>query len=265
MLVRVIIIGAFIMLFAAAQTLTSQQPLQNTSQQVVHVEDGGVRGTMESIVVPPKPNVPFTLILSTEWVQALADGGNITLVNQRRIARDSKGRIYQERWLLVPKNGKAESRMNVIQIADPNAHVLYNCFFDGTHICRQLSYTATASTIYNMAGPPSGPLPDGAGEAIREDLGHQSIFGVETTGTRETVIYNPNVFGNDHKVAVEREFWFSPQLGINLVSKRSDPRSGTQNFTVTTLDTSEPDERLFELPEGFKIVDDRKNSPPERD
>jgi hypothetical protein len=58
-------------------------------------------------------------------------------------------------------------------------------------------------------------------------------------------------------MAIEREFWYSTELGFNLLSKRSDPRIGTQTFTVTDLILSEPDPKLFELPEGFKIVDRR--------
>jgi hypothetical protein len=62
---------------------------------------------------------------------------------------------------------------------------------------------------------------------------------------------------------IEREFWYSPQLGFNLLSKRSDPRIGTQTFTVTDLTTSEPDPNLFNLPDGFNVVDQRTTAPPE--
>lgn len=65
---------------------------------------------MESIVIPPKRKAPFCFTLETEWFRTMADGGTITMVNQRRIARDSEGRIYQERRFLVPKNGKQESK-----------------------------------------------------------------------------------------------------------------------------------------------------------
>ncbi len=99
--------------------------------------------------------------------------------------------------------------------------------------------------------------------AIHEDLGKQYFLGLETTGTRDTTIYNPNVFGNDRKVVAEKEFWYSRELGINLLSKRSDPRFGSQTFTVTALDTSEPDVKLFEIPSGFKIVDVHESTPPE--
>jgi hypothetical protein len=92
------------------------------------VRDGGVSETLQSIFIPPKADAPFELTLQTEWVKSLSDGGTITLENQRRIARDSKGRIYEERWSLVPRAGKFESTMTVIQIADPATHILYNCF-----------------------------------------------------------------------------------------------------------------------------------------
>ena len=80
---------------------------------------------MESIVVSAKAQAPFTLLLETEWVRTLDDCGTITLVNKRRIARDSDGRIYQERWFLVPKNGNIESEMTTHSSLRPTcAHAL---------------------------------------------------------------------------------------------------------------------------------------------
>src|SRR5271165_817828 len=87
--------------------------------------DGGVRQVLVSILIPPKPNAPFTLTLDTEWTRPLGNRGTYTLANERHIARDSAGRIYQERWYLVPKNGKVESTMNFIEISDPAQHILY--------------------------------------------------------------------------------------------------------------------------------------------
>jgi hypothetical protein len=243
-----------------AQPVGPQKPVQQ-----YYVEDGGAHGgVLESIVIPPKLNAPFTLLLQTEWVRGLPDGGTITIANQRRIARDTEGRIYQERWILVPKDSKAESQMTTIQISDSNNHTLYNCFMlDPKKQCVLITYTPSANAIFKFQGPATGPLPDGMGEAIHEDLGTQLVAGVETTGTRDTVIYNPGLFGNDRKMTIEREFWYSPKLGFNLLSKRSDPRIGTQTFTATNLILSEPDLKLFDLPEGFKIVDRHLTAPPE--
>jgi hypothetical protein len=247
---------------ASGQTATAQGAQQK--QQQFYVQDGGTRETLESIVITPKAGAPFTLTLQTEAVRTLYDGGTVTMVNERKIARDATGKIYQERWFLVPKNGKIESKMTTIQISDPNAHTHYNCFMlEAKHVCELTTFAPSTTAVYKMEGPPPGPLPNDAGTVIHEDLGKQLVSGVETTGTRDATIYNPGVFGNDRKVTVEREFWYSPQLGINLLSKRSDPRFGTQTFTVTNLILSEPDAKLFDLPEGFKVVDVRQDAPAE--
>jgi molybdate transport system permease protein len=145
--------------------------------------------------------------------------------------------------------------MTTIQISDPNNHTHYNCF-PATRDCELGLYGPTTSTGFDVQGAAAtGPLPDDMGYSIHEDLGKQLTSGLETVGTRENTIYNPGVFGNDRKITVSREFWFSPKLGINLISKRSDPRFGTQTFTITNLILSEPDPQLFELPEGYKVVD----------
>jgi len=234
-----------------------------TPVQQFYAEDGGTSEYLESIVIPPKAQAPFTLLLDTEWVKTLSDGCTMTLVNKRRIARDSEGRIYQERWFLVPKKGKAVSHMTTIQIGDPNKHTLYNCFMDRRRQCVLSTYSPSTNAIYKFQGPPSGSLPNDAGFAIHEDLGQQNFAGVETTGTRDKIIYNPGAVGNDQIMTIEREFWYSPQLGFNLLSRRSDPRIGTQTFTVTNLITSEPDPNLFNLPDGFRVVDQRQTALPE--
>lgn len=245
------------------QTTTQPGPQK---QPKYYVQDGGVSETLESIVIPPKAGAPFTLTLQTEWVKTLNDGGTITLVNQRKIARDASGRIYQERWYIVPKTGKMQSEMTTIQISDPNAHTHYNCFMlQEPKICVLGRFAPSTSAVYMNQGPPAGPLPNDAGNVIHDDLGKQLVSGVETSGSRVTTIFNPGIFGNDMKLTTEKEFWYSPQLGINLISKRSDPRFGVQTFTVTNLILAEPDPKLFELPEGFKVEDRRETAQPVND
>jgi hypothetical protein len=252
--------------FGAVSLEAQEQTAPKTPKkeaQFVNTEDGGVSETLESIAVPPKLHAPFTLTLETEWVKTLYDGGTITWVNKRRIARDSAGRIYQERWALVPKNDNVESMMTVIQISDPSAHTLYNCFLVvKTNTCELLTYIPMA-LIRKTTTPTTGPLRGDRGDVLHEDVGKQIIAGVETEGTHDATTYNPGVFGNDRKVTIEREFWYSPEIGINLLSIRSDPRIGKQTFTVTSLVLSDPDPTLFELPAGFKVVDHRQTTPPE--
>lgn len=236
--------------------LAQNAPEQGNKQRPIYVQDGGSNQVLESIFIPPMANAPFTLSLHTEWIKYMADGGTMTDVNQRRIARQASGRFYQERWLLVPKNGSIKSRMSHIQIADPNAHTATTCFM-ATQVCRIMNYGGITTQVYVPAEQASGTLPDGAGTVTHEDLGKDIILGVETVGTRITTNINAMVAGNDRPFTITREFWFAPSLGINLISRFTDPRIGTQIFTVTELTPGEPDPVLFDLPKEFRVEDAR--------
>lgn len=231
----------------------SQTPLPKSA---VRIPDGGANGPMQSIFIPPKPGAPFSLTLAAEWARPMQNGGTITLVNERHIMRDSKGRIYQERWILVPKGGKIKSQMNVFQITDPELHTWFNCEV-GTKVCELLQYHLTAEQAYLPATGTSGPLPDGSGNRLHEDLGPNVTEGVETHGYRETQTVYEGVMGNDKPMVNMREFWYSAQLGINLLSIVDSPSSGRQIFTVKDLSTSEPDLSLFVVPQGYTVVDHR--------
>ena len=235
-------------------------PQAGSPTPTIQSHDGGTSGVMESIFVPPIPSAPFTLTLATDWSRPLSGGGTVTVSNERHIARDGQGRIYQERWLLVPKGGKIKSTMNVVQIVDPGEHTQYNCF-TGPKVCELLPYGLSATANYAPAIGQAGPLPDNSGRRDVEALGVANTAGVNTQGTRVTTTINPGVLGNDRPMVTTREFWYSAQLGLNLVSLVDAPDSGRQSFRVTELTVSEPDPRLFALPEGYRVVDTRKDVP----
>jgi hypothetical protein len=250
------------LLFSVALLTCGESLLAQNAPAVLTTRDGGTRQTLESIFIPPIANAPFSLTLETEWSRPLNGGGSYTLVNRRRIMRDSAGRIYQERWLLAPKGGKVESRMNWIQIADPVKHILYNCAVDNK-VCTPSPYGGSTTNVYRPAMGTSGPLPDGNGFQRHEDLGPGSAAGVATIGFRDTTTLNPGVQGNDLPMTMTREFWYAPKLGINLISILDTPQSGKQVFTVTAISADEPDPRFFSIPDGYTAPDarDGANSP----
>lgn len=234
-------------------------PSPSRAQNGAPAMDGGVSETLQSIYIPPLVNAPFSAVVHTEWAKPLPGAGSYTLVNQRQVARDSQGRIYEERWLLVPKGGRFESVMNIIQIADPNARTLYNCFLlQRPHRCTLQRYAEKALTSYQPPVLQTGHLAGDTGFTLHENLGVRSIQGVDTVGTRDTTTFNPGVFGNDRAFDVTREFWTAGELGVNLISELNDPRIGRQTFTLTDLSFAEPSPELFELPAGYQVVDVRK-------
>lgn len=224
-------------------------------------QDGGVREVLESIVIPPIPHAPFFATLATESVKYAADGGTMSFVNQRHIARSAEGRIYEERWYLVPKGGKVKSSMSWIQLADPKHHTLYNCS-PQRHICDLLVYDPQPDlAAASLRKGTTHTLEDGDGREIWEDLGTQDLLGIETEGVRQTTVTNVGVLGNDQPLNSMSEYWHSQHLGINLLSIRSSPYFGKQTFTITEISTGDPDAQLFNLPAGYTVNDQRKNAP----
>jgi hypothetical protein len=252
----------FLALPLALAFLPASSAQNSSGPPVVNFSDGGAspagNGPMESIFIPPKANSPFSLKLAAEWTRPLAGGGSFTLVNERAISRDGKGRIYQERWILVPKGGAIKPGMTVFQITDPDQHTWYNCS-PRTKVCELLPYTITSQMKYQPRLGASGPLPDGRGFSQVDDLGAGTTQGLETHGYREAITFNPGTMGNDQPMTATREFWFSPQLAINLSSMVDNPQTGKQVFTVKDLSTSEPDPAIFRVPPDYKVLDHRED------
>ena len=94
---RSAILFLFVVLTPFVLASQTQTPAPQPGQDEVQVQDGGTRQVPESIAVPPMVNAPFTARLRTEWVRRLADGWTMTVANDRRMARDTNGRIYRER------------------------------------------------------------------------------------------------------------------------------------------------------------------------
>lgn len=218
----------------------------------MHAPDGGAFERFNSILLPPVPHAPFTSTVTAEWTKVLEDGSTLTVQNHRLVVRDSVGRIYQERRRLVPQGSQTEPELQRIEISDPSAHKKYFCHPE-THVCELETYTGPEMA----AAQPVGTQEDSYGALTREDLGKTSINGVEAVGTRETRTLNPGAIGNERTIAIVKEIWYSPQLGVNVSVTRKDPRHGTQVINVTEINLGEPDAKLFQIPAGYSVVDRR--------
>jgi hypothetical protein len=260
MLDRTVFVLSFAFLAATAGAQTTQ-PVQRPP--VIPASDGGVREVLESIVIPPIANHPFIATLVTDWDRYTPDGTTISFINERRVARDDNGRIYEERWALVPKNGKARSRMMWIQIADPQLRTVYNCNMI-LRACDLLRYDPAPDLAAATVQQPlaNGPIPVNNATIRTENLGARIIDGLETVGTRTTTTLDPGTIGNDKPVVNNTETWRAEQLAINLVSIRKGPLIGTQTFTITDLNAAPPDPQFFQLPAGFPVRDLRTVLPP---
>ena len=240
---RAIAAVSIVLLWAASAVLTHAQLAQ-------HAPDGGTRETLTSIAVPPQPNAPFSATVHTEWTKYLADGNTQFTQNHRVIARDSLGRVFQERTTFVPKGSPIDSQVWRTELAEPATHTVAYCDAR-SHVCELRPFVLPPS----VPPPAAGTVASRSGSFVVENLGSRTLNGLELIGTRETQTMNPLVTGTDRPLVVVKEFWYSRQLGVNVLTTRNDPRSGKEVFTVTDIRLGEPDASLFALPADARIVD----------
>jgi len=206
------------------------------------------------IGVSEQTGKPFTATVRTTLTQVLPDGTKQTRTVEDRIARDSKGRIYQEQHLPWTE--------------DPNSPVYYVNIYDPVrkrriHIDPQDRIVMVIPVVRPTHYDPNDYLSlkaRRAGEGIKnEKLGTENIAGLKAWGRRTTHTFPAGMFGNTVKFVSIDECWYSAQMGVDVLRRRSDPRSGEQVSELVKLTRSEPDPAMFQLPPGYSL-----QHPPER-
>jgi len=209
---------------------------------------------------------PFSAVAVSETSQTLADGNHISRKTQSNLYRDSQGRVRKEITLVgfgpLAASGKPKS---FVVINDPVGGVTYLLHPD-------------EKTAEKMAKP-FGKMGGGAREAMRnkrsareqqeiangtlhqEDLGTQTIAGVTAQGTRTTRTIPAGQMGNEKPITIVNERWYSNDLQMVVMSKRSDPWSGETTFTLTNINRTEPDASYFTVPSDYSVTQGRQGMP----
>jgi hypothetical protein len=94
---------------------------------------------------------------------------------------------------------------------------------------------------------------DGGKNVTTDPLGTQTINGLSATGTRITKTIATGTVGNDNPIQVVIERWYSPALQMNVMTKRTDPRTGTTTYQLVGVSRDEPSESLFQVPSDYTI------------
>ena len=193
------------------------------------------------VFVPPIPGVPFTATVMIQSRQPLADGSVETLISQEIVARDSRGRIRNERHAMVPEGFKGEPRMLGAHIFDPATRLSY--------MMNPLTMIAREQRV-----PPPRNIA-GASDGKAEDLGYSTLNGLQAKGTRISREVPAPASGTGKTVTITDEIWYSEELHMNLLELHTDVRGGKQTLAIISLKRDEPPTALFEVPAGYKIVD----------
>jgi hypothetical protein len=225
---------------------------------------------------------PFSAQANTVTEQTLADGNHIHHQNNATLYRDSQGRTRRETTLgdFGPWSATEAETKPVVMIHDPVAGVHYMLHPD-EHTAIQMPLpklsgtlpakaaggkAATEDRVFAVRVPP--PPPDAPGGDFHifyqrfdreeqsgqtESLGTQVIEGVKAEGTRISETIPAGTIGNDQPIQIVTERWYSPDLQMVVMSKRSDPRVGETTFRLTNISRAEPAATLFQVPADYTL------------
>jgi len=232
------------------------------------------------------PGAPYSAEAISETIQVLADGNRINRKSVTRVYRDSDGRTRREE---LDDTGAVIT----ISIVDPMAHTSYvlnpatrtayrEQVLLRTPMMRSGGPGTPADVISKMeaerraadrngdAPPPPPPAPRSPGappppppappaapmpnrEVVTENLGQQTVEGVNATGSRSTTTIPAGAIGNLQPIKIVVEQWVSTDLHVLVMTKHSDPRSGETNYHLQSIVRAEPDRSLFTVPADYTM------------
>jgi hypothetical protein len=203
---------------------------------------------------------PFSAVIETERTQTLADGTHVQTKNRDLIYRDSLGRLRWEMYAPTNITDNVPSAPTVVQIYDPVAGFAYSVRPQSA-IAYRTSLDEAPTNPKAAAQPQNSSARASASSHAEQSRSKQSVKqlepqemeGILVTGTQTTWAIPAGAEGNDRDLTVVQEIWISLEMGITLLDKNSDPRSGNRESRMTNLERAEPDAALFQVPADYTI------------
>lgn len=222
----------------------------------------------------PVTGAPYSADVTTEIVQPLADGNRIERRSTTSIARDRQGRVRREQQLAAIGPILPQSDGRLVTITDPVARVHYSL-----DLTRKIATQLPLPFTKRIEAPPVGAAAAGERHAVlhqeigdrevhgmlhqeihspkmefrSEPLGTREIEGVQAEGTRTTTTIPAGAIGNVAATDIVSERWYSPDLQIVVLSRRTDPRFGDTTYRLENIIRGEPAAELFKVPADFTI------------
>jgi hypothetical protein len=216
--------------------------------------DGSAYTFIPGVDVLPTAGIPFSADERVVWTRPVEGGGTITTHLDSKIVRDSQGRVYRERHNFGPATADAAATLTQFYVIDPTTRSVTVCL-KAQRVCHIVPYRSPPTRLQ-----PVGSFNGGKEFLSRQTLGTQILQDLQVSGTLESVSIQAGTFGNDQVLTLTREFWYSPDLQINLTVVRKDPRTGMQDVRVSVLSRSDPDPNVFAVPAGYRVEDNRPSA-----
>jgi hypothetical protein len=272
---KIVLCGALFSLIS----LSAQDPAAIEKKLAERAQNDVIKVLGASMINGPTvKGAPYSAQAVNEMVQTLADGNRITNTSSSMLYRDSQGRERRE-------EGSSDGTVRSIFITDPVDSVSYvlqpnsktahksprrNVAFystgsgEGAGVGRGGGVVMSDTRTFVMNSTGSGPetfffanqeVNSGKVKPEVEHLGTRTIEGVSAEGTRTTVTIPAGQIGNDQPIVTVTERWYSPELQVTVMNKRTDPRMGTTTYTLKNITRSEPAPTMFEVPSDYKLIE----------
>jgi hypothetical protein len=86
-----------------------------------------------------------------------------------------------------------------------------------------------------------------------ESLGTAAVEGVQAQGSRTILTIPAGTIGNQAAIEMVTEQWYSPDLGVIVMSRRTDPRFGETVYRLQNIVRAEPAADLFQVPSEYTV------------
>ncbi|MBV8828281.1 MAG: hypothetical protein JO108_03540 [Acidobacteriaceae bacterium] len=201
---------------------------------------------------------PYSATVTTQFTQTLSGGNTIQRTNTAQVARDDQGRTYEQQTITggpLAQNGP----VTLTFISDTVAGYSY-VLNPQTKIATRHAIRTPSTDSAPAGTPPHPPRGEDSNTSANvnravADLGTQTINGVTAQGKSTTRTIAAGAVGNAQPIVSTSETWYSPDLQIIVVAKRSDPRMGQSTYAVTNIQRTEPAATLFQVPSDYTVQD----------
>ena len=158
-LLRISIVVALSATLLHTPDARSQQAQGQQAQGSIDHPYRGVTTIVPGAFVTPVPGAPFSAMVDIQTTVILDDGQTAMRKSTARIARDSQGRIYNERRTLVPVSSSETPDLLSAHLYDPQTRL--SVFLNpNTHLAKEM-------VLPRNPDAPSHPLGHHAGGAHR--------------------------------------------------------------------------------------------------
>jgi len=209
--------------------------------------------------VPPAHGVtmaqkqtPFIAEFKVTRVRTLADGTTTTQEMTEVKAADSQGRTMTS--TTNPSRAAGQPATTSVSVFDPMTQTRTTWTSSG----QRAAVTPVAPVRIPRDGEPHPQCPVSAPSPKREfqteDLGTETIDGVEAHGRRVTITAPASADGNTAPMVRVHETWTSMTMRLTVREINDSPDTGKTTTELTSLTLSDPPLSTFQPPEGYEVV-----------